>query len=187
LEASLTTAASRAAGLTGDQSAQGIVAAVTTTVRELRTTPTVGRIVVESDPTVLQVRPAQDLLLEPGDAIYMPKRPSTVAIAGEVLNATSVQFHPGATPADYIEQAGGFAQTADRDSVFVILPNGKAEPVKVSFWDYTSVQVPPGSTVVVPKDVTTPDTLTLTKALADIFGQLALAGASLAVISTAHP
>ena len=45
--------------------------------------------------------------MEPGDTVFVPKRPISVAVAGEVLNATSLQFQPGSTPKDYIAAAGG--------------------------------------------------------------------------------
>ena len=92
--------------------------------------------------------------MEPGDSVFMPKRPFYVAVSGEVLNPTSLQFKPGAHLSDYINEAGGFTQTAEDDRVFVVLPNGQAQPVKNSFWNFTPVEVPPGSTIVVPKNLT---------------------------------
>jgi len=48
--------------------------------------PALGRITVTADPTILAVKPELDTLLQPGDFIYIPKRPSTVSVSGEVLN-----------------------------------------------------------------------------------------------------
>jgi protein involved in polysaccharide export with SLBB domain len=112
----------------------------------------------------------------------MPKRPFYVAVSGEVLNPTSLQFRAGATPADYIKEAGGFSQDAEDDSTFVVLPNGEAEPVKTSFWNFTPVQVPPGSTIIVPKDLRPFDLTTFLKDSTQILSQLAISAASLAIL-----
>jgi len=164
-----------------DQS-QALVTATQQLVNELKSTPAVGRVVVEADPTVLEVKPQLDPIMEPGDTVFMPKRPFYVAVSGEVLNPTSLQFQPGASPADYIDEAGGFTQDAENDSTFVVLPNGEAEPVKVSFWDFTPVQVPPGSTIVVPKNLRPFDLATFLRDSTQIFSQLAISAASIAVI-----
>ena len=179
LEAGLTAAIPRAEST--DQS-QALVLATQQLVVQLRTTEPVGRVVVEADPTVLQVKPQLDPLMEPGDAVYIPKRPFYVAVAGEVLNPTSLQFRAGAKPKDYIEEAGGFTQTAEDDRVFVVLPNGEAQPVKISFWNFTPVEVPPGSTIVVPKNLSPFDLTTFLRNSTQIFSQLAISAASLAII-----
>jgi polysaccharide biosynthesis/export protein len=178
LESGLTTALSHTN--TADQ--QTLVTETQQLMSDIRGTQPVGRIVVEADPTVLQVRPQLDVLMEPGDTVYMPKRPSYVVVAGEVLNPTALAFRSGATPRDYLKQAGGFTQSADSDSVFIVFPNGESQPVKLSFWNFTSVQVPPGSSIIVPKDLRPFDLGTFLTSATQIFGQLAISAAALAVI-----
>lgn len=46
----------------------------------------VGRITVETDPDILSIKPELDMLLEKGDRMYVPKRPLTVRVSGEVLS-----------------------------------------------------------------------------------------------------
>lgn len=178
LESGLTSALGRG----NVEQSQALVAATQQMVAQLRTTPAVGRVVVEADPTVLQVKPQFDPIMEAGDQVFMPKRPFYVAVSGEVLNPTSLQFRAGATPADYIKEAGGFSQDAEDDSTFVVLPNGEAEPVKTSFWNFTPVQVPPGSTIIVPKDLRPFDLTTFLKDSTQILSQLAISAASLAIL-----
>jgi protein involved in polysaccharide export with SLBB domain len=120
--------------------------------------------------------------MEPGDNVYMPKRPFYVAVTGEVLNPSSEQFRSGATPAEYIEEAGGFSQSAEKSSTFVVLPNGQAEPVKVSYWNFTPIQVPPGSMIVVPKDLSPFNLNQFLKDSTQILSQIAISAASLAII-----
>ena len=149
---------------------------------ELKSAKPLGRVVFEADPATLASRPDLDIVLEPGDRIFMPKRPSSVAVTGDVLNPSSQQFEAGISPADYIKHAGGYLSTADEDHVFVVLPNGAAEPVNSSIWNFSKITVPPGSTIVVPRDLS-PDTLSVIRDVTQVLSQVAITAASLAVIS----
>ncbi len=142
-----------------------------------------GRVVMEADPTVLQVRPEFDTVLEAGDQIYIPKRPNSVLIIGDVLNPGALQFVSGAKVDQYVNQAGGLQQSADEDRIFLVYPNGIAQPITVSVWNYNPVQVPPGSTIVVPKDPAPLDIFAFAKDITSLVSQLAITAASLAVIS----
>ena len=73
-------------------------------------------------------------------------------VAGEVLSPASLQFRSGKTPRDYIDEAGGFAYNADSDRAFVVFPNGSAQPLAVSAWNQKAALIPPGSTIIVPRD-----------------------------------
>lgn len=150
---------------------------------ELSEAEAVGRVVIEADPTVLQVRPELDTVLEPRDRLVVPKRPNSVLVIGDVLSPGALQFVAGTKVDDYIRQAGGFQRSADEDRIFVVFPNGSAQPVSVSVWNYSPIQVPPGSTIVVPKDPAPLDLFQLTREFAQIVSQLAITAASLAVIS----
>ena len=177
----LSAAATFAAARQGiDPSAALEVAALTA---DVAAAPAVGRVVIEADPTVLQVRPELDVVLEPGDRLVMPKRPNSVLVTGNVLNPGAMQFIAGTKVDKYIRQAGGFQQGADRDRLFVVFPNGVAQPVSISAFNYTPVQVPPGSTIVVPRDATPFDLFTFSREIATVLSQLAITAASLAVIS----
>ncbi len=151
---------------------------------QIMSTTAVGRIVIEADPTVLQVRPEFDLVLEPGDTIFMPKRPNSVLVIGDVLSPGSLQFVAGMRFEAYVRQAGGFQRSADEDRVFVVYPNGVAQQVTTSAWTFAPpAQIPPGSTIVVPKDPAPLGGLVLVRELATLISQIAVTAASLAVIS----
>lgn len=151
--------------------------------QDLLAVEALGRVVIEADPTVLQVRPELDTVLEPGDRVLMPKRPNFVIVIGDVLNPSALQFHAGTTGDGYIRQAGGFQNSADEDRVFVVFPNGVASPLAVTPWNFNPVQIPPGSTIVVPKDPVPFDFRTFVREGTQILSQLAVTAASLAVIS----
>lgn len=151
--------------------------------RQLDSVEALGRVVIEADPTVLQVRPELDVVLQPGDRLYMPKRPNFVVVIGDVLNPGAMQFISGNNADTYIRQAGGLQYSADEDRIFVVYPNGAAEPLGITAWNFNPVQIPPGSTIVVPKDPAPLDLLTVLREGAQVLGQLAVTAASLAVIS----
>jgi polysaccharide biosynthesis/export protein len=149
---------------------------------EISNTESVGRVVIEADPIALQVRPELDTVLEPGDKIYMPKRPNSVLVIGDILNPGALQFVAGTKVDQYVQQAGGLQISADEDRMFLVFPNGVAKPVSVSVWNYNPVRVPPGSTVVVPKDPVPMNIFEFAKDMTTLLSQMAITAASLAVI-----
>lgn len=142
-----------------------------------------GRVVVEADPAVLAARPELDVVLEPGDELAIPKRPNYVLLVGEVLNPGAQQFRSGRTPQEYIDLAGGLALDSDEDRIFIVLPNGAAEPITIGSWSQSPTAVPPGSMIVVPRDLAPFDFLAITGDVTRILGSLALTAASLNAIS----
>lgn len=148
----------------------------------IETAEALGRMVVEADPRVLELRNDLNVVLEPGDTLFMPKRPGHVLMIGDVLNPGALQFIRGKEVADYLAESGGLQSSADDDRIFLVYPNGVAKPVRVSAWRSSSVLVPPGSTIVVPKDTDPLAALDLTRDITSIVSQLAISAASLAVI-----
>lgn len=176
LNAALATAA-----LKNNADAEAITAAQQLSL-SLSATEAPGRVVVEADPRVLALRTDLDVVLEPGDTLFMPKRPGHVLAIGDVLNPGALQFIQGKTVSSYLDEAGGLQVSADDDRVFLVYPNGVAEPVRISAWRNSSLKVPPGSTIVVPKDTDPLAALDLTREITTIASQLALSAASFAVI-----
>lgn len=141
---------------------------------ELENAQGVGRITVETDPAALTTNPELDMLLEPGDRLYIPKRALTVRVSGEVLSPASLQFREGKKPLDYINEAGGFTFGADKDRTFVLYPDGSAQPLEVGAWNYNPVFIPPGSTIVVPRDPKPFDFMESAKDISQILSNLAV-------------
>lgn len=141
---------------------------------ELRNARGVGRLTVEADPAVLAAQPELDMLLEPGDRLFIPKRNLTVRVSGEVLSPASLQFRENKASIDYIHEAGGFTFNADRERTFVIYPDGSAQPLQVSSWNYKPVMIPPGSTIVVPRDPKPFDFIQSAKDVSQILSNLAV-------------
>jgi protein involved in polysaccharide export with SLBB domain len=152
-------------------------------VVELRNQPALGRIAVQADPSILAARPATDQALEPGDVIYIPPRPSTVSVLGQVTQAGSFPYEADLSVDDYIRLAGGYSSTADTSNTFVVLPDGSARKMERSWLHFNSTSLPPGSSIVVPRDLTPFDLRQTVIDVSQILSQFAVSIASLAVLS----
>lgn len=152
------------------------VTAAQTIIAQLHDAKAVGRITVEADPGVLSSDPEQDILLEAGDKIYIPRRPLTVRVGGEVLSPASLQFRKGKAAQNYIEEAGGTTYYADKDRAFVVYPDGSAQPLAVSAWKQGITMIPPGSTIIVPRDPKPFDFLESADKITGILANIALTG-----------
>lgn len=152
-------------------------------IGRLRTETPIGRVVIEADPEVLARHPEKNTRLEPGDALFIPKKPATVTVAGQVLNPSNIPHDSGNDARDYVKRAGGLADAADDDRVFVVLPNGTAQHVSLSFWG-GGAEIPPGSTIVVPRDATPINPLVLTERVLGIFRDLAISAAAIVTITS---
>ncbi|WP_185965148.1 SLBB domain-containing protein [Glacieibacterium frigidum] len=155
-------------------------------IQQLTTVEAPGRVVVEADPRVLAVRPDLDTVLESGDAIYVPKRPNFVLALGDVNNPGALQFINGKSAKDYLAETGGTQSTADDDRIFVVLPNGTSQPLKGGRWARSNAQgvIPPGSTIIVPKNIDPLFTLDIARDITTIVGTLFTSIATVALLAT---
>ncbi len=147
--------------------------AVQDVIRQLKNAEAVGRITVEADPAVLAVAPELNLLLEAKDRLYIPKRPLTVRVMGEILSPAALQFRSEKNARDYIAEAGSFSYHADKDRTFVLYPDGSAQPLQVNTWNHKNTFIPPGSAIIVPRDPKPFDFLETTRDITQILANLA--------------
>lgn len=150
---------------------------------QLRGAEPLGRIVVEADPAILRAHPELDPLLEPDDRVTIPKRSLSVAVTGEVMHPTTAQFVSGKSADRYVSEAGGPTRNADTDRSFVILPDGRAQPLAQASWNHRVDAIPPGAILVVPRDPKPFDALDFTKSIGSLLSQLAITAASVSVIA----
>ena len=152
-------------------------------INQLRNQKGLGRIAMSADPSVLAANPQMDPLLEPGDVVFIPQRPSTVTVLGEVMQPGSYTYQRGKRVDDYIEQAGGYAQYSDEDLTFLVLPDGSARKVETSWLSFNATTLPPGSSIVVPRDLAPLTARQLLLDVTGIFSSFAVTAASLAVLA----
>lgn len=85
-----------------------------------------------------------DLVLQPGDALFVPEQQSTVKISGDVMYPNTIIYEPGKNVAYYIDQAGGYGEQAKKNKTFIIYMNGMVAKCK------RSTVVEPGAHIIVP-------------------------------------
>lgn len=86
-----------------------------------------------------------NISLMDGDSIHIPQKSISVRVTGEVGLTTNVLWRKGARTSWYIDQAGGFKLTGDKDRVVIKYANGS-----VSLASEADREPDPGSEIFVP-------------------------------------
>lgn len=117
----------------------------------------------------------ENVFLKNGDKIFIPKKPNTVIVDGEVNNPGLYRFTDGLGVKDYIDNAGGITDSAN----YVIYRKANGESKRVNFGVFSSnPDVYDGSVIIVTKEPYKPikeTTFDLGKTVVDIFALLASA------------
>ncbi|MDE6370472.1 MAG: SLBB domain-containing protein, partial [Duncaniella sp.] len=85
-----------------------------------------------------------DLVVQPGDSIFIPQQQSTVKISGEVMFPNTVVYEEGKPVKHYINQAGGYGERARKGKVFIVYLNGTVAKVG------RKTVIEPGCQIIVP-------------------------------------
>jgi polysaccharide export outer membrane protein len=89
-----------------------------------------------------------DVIMLDGDSLYIPPKPHTVLVAGEINNPGFLSFIEGEDVMDYIDRAGGLTDSANY--AVLIKPTGESRRVDFGLFS-GDPQVPEGSTIEVLK------------------------------------
>ena len=92
----------------------------------------------------------EDLILEDGDIISIPKELKTIRMRGKVLYPNTVRYESGKSLKHYIDKAGGFDGRAQKSRTYVVYANGEVSRTKQFLWFRTYPKPEPGSEVIVP-------------------------------------
>ena len=134
----------RAGGLTGDAYANGVIF--------YRTRSGVGRIGIELLNVLEDDESLDNLLLQDGDSLFIPRYNSVVNVQGAVNSPVAVTYAPGKDLTYYIRAAGGPSRKADVKRAYVTQPNGKVDARESNFLLPDGLPKPmPGSVVHVPE------------------------------------
>ncbi len=155
---------------------------LTKLIRRLRDTDPLGRMVVNVDLLTLKTDPIQNFKLEDGDSLFIPTRPNSVSIIGEVLNSSTQSFNPNIDSFEYINLAGGLNKNADASRIFVILPNGQSKILRRSLFSSKN-EILPGSTIVVSRESRPLDGVNIAQIVTPILADLATSAAAIAAIN----
>ena len=119
----------------------------------------------------------ENIFLQEGDVINVPKIKREIKVTGEVLFPTEVVYVEGQDLNYYIDRAGGFTDNAQKNKVYVLKANGIAAKTKKFLFFKTYPKVEEGSEILVPKIVeknnkklSTAETIGIASAIASLAG-----------------
>ncbi len=117
-----------------------------------------------------------DLILEDGDLLFVPKKNQAVKVRGEVLFPTQFAFQANKNMKYYINKAGGYAGTAVKRKSFVLGANGSARKVHTFLIFKTYPEIHSGDEIYVPakldngRRLSTAEAIGITSAIASLAG-----------------
>src|SRR3989454_4609912 len=140
----------RAGGLTRQAYAEGI--------RFYRAQDNRGRIDVDLPEALKDRASGNNVILQPGDSIYLPEYEPSVRVTGEINSPGSVLWQKGRKLDYYISAAGGFTHRAEKGRVSVRYANGEMRTRRHTLFVQSDPKPGPGSEVLVPVRDTTKST-----------------------------
>ncbi|MDB9967905.1 SLBB domain-containing protein [Gammaproteobacteria bacterium] len=153
-------------------------------LKELTNVEPTGRIITEFNALKMQNNKSLNIIMEPGDEIFIPRFKSTITIVGEVLAPVTLPYDKSLNARQYIDLAGGLTSQAAKKKIYLVHPNGRAYPVSGGIFSSNNRNVLPGSLIYVPRNPTQYGTLRIAETIAPIISSLAISAASLNSISS---
>jgi protein involved in polysaccharide export with SLBB domain len=155
-------------------------------VARFRTIRATGRVVLNIPQNATQIADLPNIQLEDGDRFVVPSKPSTVNVVGAVYDQNSFLFRNSQEVQSYLRLAGGPTKSADGGDSFVIRADGSVisrhSRNGVFGNTFASMHLNAGDTVVIPEKVPRPSGLRNFINYTQIFSQLALGAAAIAVL-----
>ena len=152
-------------------------------VAKLRSVQASGRVVFQLNPDATEL---PDILLEDGDRLVVPPKPTTLGVFGSVFNTGSYLYSEGRTLDDYLRLAGGPTKGADESSVFVVRSNGQVVSSRQHSKSWFSrgnqiggVLAEPGDTLFVPEELDKSTFVQSAKDWTQIFYQFGIGAAGI--------
>jgi protein involved in polysaccharide export with SLBB domain len=95
---------------------------------------------------------ADDITLEEGDELIIPRINNTVSVSGEVFKPLDVMYERGKSMKDYLSDAGGVTQLGKKNKAFVVYANGRSAKIEKTFGIFNRYPgIEPGSNIFVPQ------------------------------------
>ncbi len=148
-----------------------------------------GRIVIKISDIESLKETTQDLILEDGDTLIVPRTPQTVTVIGQVFNPNAMLFDPEHPEAGYyLSLAGGLTNRADKKELYIVRADGTVESTKARkffAWNRDSfrftfgrgieqVKLLPGDTIIVPERLKFPNYMKNLKDITEILYHIAI-------------
>jgi len=96
------------------------------------------------------------------DRLFIPSKPSTVSIVGEVNVPNSIEYDEKYSIEDYLRLSGGLTKRAGEDNIYILRANGLTEVLDKSAFRLfgRKPKLKPGDTLIVPINIQYRDSLT---------------------------
>jgi protein involved in polysaccharide export with SLBB domain len=123
----------------------------------------------------------EDIILDDGDVINIPKKKQSVSVIGEVFVANNHIYDKYLSIDDYINLSGGTTTFADTDNIYVIKSDGSIiSPNQLSsgFFRGKNNNIRAGDTVVVPLEIDSFSNVRAANEITQIIYQMAVAAAA---------
>jgi protein involved in polysaccharide export with SLBB domain len=155
-------------------------------VERFRSIRATGRVVLDIPQNAAGIDNLPNIQLEDGDRFVVPTKPSVVNVVGAVYDQNSFLFRNTQAVGSYLRLAGGPTKSADGADSFIIRADGSVVSRKsqkgVFGNTFASMHLNAGDTVVIPEKVPHPSGLRNFINYTQIFSQLALGAAAIAVL-----
>lgn len=125
---------------------------------------------------IAQTDSRDDLLLENGDIVKIPKKDGLILVNGEVNFPNTIAYDPKLAVSDYINKSGGYSQSADTSKIIIAHRDGSYEQIAKSAWFSGSAKnegVEQGDEILVLPKVQTKN-IEVTRAISQIMFQIAV-------------
>ena len=106
------------------------------------------------DNNLKKLKDIDNIEVQDGDDIYIPRMSNHVSIIGEVYNEQSFVYKDGAKAKYYVKEVGGYTPNANRFRLYKVGVNGRAEKIRMAS------SITPGDTIVVPRKIAGNDWIT---------------------------
>ncbi len=141
-----------------------------------------GRVIVYLRPLPEFAQSEYDLILEDGDELYIPARPSTISVVGQVFNPSDIVYQEALKVSDYLDMTGGLTRNADEDFITVIKADGTVVRTTGLFSNVYSMRLDPGDSIVVPEKLVRYSGYEVFKDSVDMMYKVAISLAALAFV-----
>ena len=96
---------------------------------------------------------ANTVVLENNDQLFVPLRPSTISIFGQVNSPLTVSFNDQLSYNDYIDLAGGLTDGANLRKAYVIKANGVSMSLNSSLFERERFYPEPGDSIIIQENI----------------------------------
>jgi len=129
-------------------------------IQQLRKTRAKGRVIIHLEGGGGEGGVPEDILLEDGDRLEIPRKMNVVNVVGRVYNPTGVMFNASRdTVGYYLRMVGGPTESADSDHIFLLKADGSVVTQATSDSGFfvsgekglMNTKVEPGDSILVPE------------------------------------